>query len=284
MSVIANNNDEQREYWNEQAGPQWVEMNEGLDAQLSALGQAMLDRADIEPGQQALDIGCGCGATTLEIARRLSPTGFVTGADLSAPMLELAQERVQDAGFSQVEFVQADAQFHPFDHARYDHATSRYGVMFFADPTAAFANVRSALRPDGHLTFICWRGIDENPWITIPMMAAAQYLELPEQPPPGAPGPFSLADEARTKSILTEAGFGAIAIEPHDLTLARGGGMDETLGFVMRIGPVAKLLENEGVEMCDRVREAIHEALLPYDGPEGIALPRASWIFTAQTN
>ena len=282
MSILANNNDEQSEYWNEQAGPKWVEMNEGLEAQLELLGEAMLNRAEIESGQHVLDLGCGCGATTLEIARRVSPTGFVTGADLSAPMLEFARERAETAELSQIEFIQADAQTHPFKNAHYDRATSRYGIMFFADPTAAFTNIRAALKPDGRLTFICWRGIEENPWVTIPVMAAAQHIELPEQPAPGAPGPFSLADEARVKRLLEDAGFGAVTIEPHDITLARGGGIDETMSFIMKIGPIAKLLEDHTIEVHEKVHKAVREALLPYDGPEGIALPRASWIVTAK--
>lgn len=274
-------NDEQREYWNDEAGPKWVEMQKEIDAQLEPLGEAMLDRAEIQAGQHALDIGCGCGTTTLDIARRVSSTGSVTGADLSAPMLDLARQRAEDAGLAHSKFVQADAQTHPFDQGRYDHATSRFGIMFFADPPAAFANIRSALKPGGRLTFICWRGIEENPWITVPMMAAAQHIELPEQPPPGAPGPFSLADEAHTKRILAEAGFGAVAIEPHDISLASSGHIDETLTFVMKIGPVSKLLEDQPEEMREKVLEAVREALLPYDGPEGIAMARASWIVSA---
>src|SRR5262249_6517301 len=149
--------------------------------------------------ERVLDVGCGTGQTSIELARRAGPGGAVTGIDISAPMLARARARAADAGARTVTFLDADAQTHRFDPASLDVCFSRFGIMFFAAPDAAFANLRSALRPAGRLAFVCWQSMRDNPWMLVPLMAAAAHITLPPPPAPDAPGPFSFADADRVR-------------------------------------------------------------------------------------
>src|SRR5258705_5710546 len=198
-------NAEQIAYWNER-GKQWVAVNDMLDAMIGPLGRHALDRARVAPGEAVLDVGCGCGDTTLELARRVGPSGRVLGVDISAPMLGRARERARAAGATHVIFEQADAQTHAFTAASFDLILLRFRVMFFVDPTAAFANLRPALRSGGRLTFVCWQGFPKNPWMAVPLMAAMPHIKLPTPPAPDAPGPFAFGDDGRVRTILADAG------------------------------------------------------------------------------
>src|ERR1700722_16858165 len=182
-------------YWNETAGPSWVAMQDDLDRELRELGLAAMAALAPRAEERLIDIGCGCGATTLELARRVGPGGGVLGVDISAPMLGVARERAAAEGLAQAGFLPVDGAF------------SRFGVMFFEDPVAAFANIRAAVSPRGRLAFVCWRALAENPWMTVPMAAILPLLPAP--PPaqtPGAPGPFAFADRDRLFAILRDAG------------------------------------------------------------------------------
>lgn len=263
-------------YWNTSAGPTWVAMQDALDRQLHELGLAAMAALGPREGERVIDIGCGGGATTLELARRVGPTGRVLGADISAPMLGVARRRAE--GLDWVSFVQADAQIHPFEPA--DAAFSRFGVMFFADPTAAFANIRKALAPAGRLAFVCWRALPENHWMTIPMAAVAPLLPPTPPPPPDAPGPFAFADRDRLRRILSGAGFADVAIEPHDQTIG-GGDLETTVRITLNVGPVgAALRDNPALQ--PQMAEAVRAALAPHAGPDGVKLPSATWIVTAR--
>ncbi len=263
-------------YWNASAGPTWVAMQDALDRQLHELGLAAMAALGPREGERVIDIGCGCGATTLELARRVGPSGRVLGADISAPMLGVARRRAESLGW--VSFVQADAQTHPFEPA--DAAFSRFGVMFFADPTAAFANIRKALAPAGRLAFVCWRALTENHWMTIPMAAVAPLLPPTPPPPPDAPGPFAFADRDRLRRILTGAGFADVAIEPHDQAIG-GGDLETTVRTTLNVGPVgAALRDNPALQ--PQMADAVRAALAPHAGPEGVKLPSATWIVTAR--
>jgi len=168
------------------------------------------------PGQKVVDLGCGSGTTTLELAARVGPGGEVAGVDISAEMLARGRERAARAGTGNIEFVHADVQVHDLGEARFDAAYLRFGVMFFADPAAAFANVRRALRPGAALSFVCWQSVFDNEWMLIPGAAVASVTgSLPPMPGPGEPGPFSLADPGRVRAVLEAAGFGSVAVEPH---------------------------------------------------------------------
>ncbi|MES2343479.1 MAG: methyltransferase domain-containing protein, partial [Pseudomonadota bacterium] len=179
---------------------------------------------------------------------------------------------------------EADAQTAPFEVASFDAAFSRFGVMFFADPPAAFANIRRALKPGGRLAFVCWRPAGENPVMSLPMAAAMAHLPAPPVPPPAAdphaPGPFAFADPERVRGILAAAGFGDVEITPHDQKIGSGD-LDQTLTVALKVGPLGAMLrENPGHR--DAVIAAVREALAPHARPEGVRLDSATWIVTAR--
>ncbi len=277
-------NDEQIAYWNEKAGPKWVAMQERMDMQLESFARVVLDRVVLKPGERVLDIGCGCGATTLDAAARVQPGGSATGADISRPMLEHARERAKAGGIPNVKFVEADAQTFAFAPQEFDAVISRFGVMFFADPAAAFTNIRRSLKPGGRMCFICWRPMLENSWVMIPLRAAAQHLELPPPPDPTAPGPFAFADADRVRAILNTAGYRDIHIDKHDSRLAIGGTgeLDKAVDSAMDIGPISALLLDKSDEVRNSVRKSIREALKPHLTPSGVVVDWAAWLVSAR--
>lgn len=264
-------------YWNDAAGQTWAEMQEALDRQLAPLGRAAMAALAPTPGERLLDIGCGAGQTTLELAAAVAPGGEVLGLDISRPLLEVARARPAVPG---VRFLEGDAQTHAFEPAGFDGAFSRFGVMFFADPPAAFANIRRALKPGGRLAFVCWRAMGENPIMTAPLTAALAHLPAPSPPDPTAPGPFAFADPDRVRGILSQAGFAGVELAPHDEKVG-GGDLRTAVGLALRVGPLGMLLR-ENPEKRDVVVAAIREALARHEGPDGVKLDSATWIVTAR--
>src|SRR5437588_6677996 len=216
----------------------WAEVREPLELQLAPLGRRALAALAPHPGESVLDIGCGGGETALDLARAVAPDGTVVGIDLSAVVLVFAQRAAE--GCERVRFVQADAQVFPFEPASFDAAFSRFGVMFFADPIAAFINIRRSLKPNGRLAFVCWRALEENQLDTVPLTAASAHL--PPQPAydPDAPGPFAFANPARVHGILQRAGFTDIEIIAHD-DLVGSGDVDAMLAVCLRVGALGRI-------------------------------------------
>jgi SAM-dependent methyltransferase len=276
-------NAEQISYWNEEPGQKWVALGSLIDAQIAPLGVAAMGRAGVARGASVLDVGCGCGDSSLELARRVGPEGAVTGLDISAVMLARARERALEAGLANLAFTNADAQTCSFEEARRDLVFSRFGVMFFGDPVAAFANLRSALAPAGRLAFVCWQELGRNPWMRVPLMAAAAHVQLPPPPAEGAPGPFAFADASRLRGILDSAGFASIAVEPleSDIALAGGGDLERAVDLSMQLGPAGRVLREAGDDVRRRARESIREALAPYATPDGVRLECAAFLVTA---
>jgi len=265
-------------HWNDTAGPTWVATQRERDQELGPLGLRAMAALGAREGEQILDVGCGCGDTTLELARRVGAAGRALGADISAPMLEVARQRASAAGLAQARFVQADAQTHAFEPV--DGVFSRFGVMFFADPTAAFANLRKALRPGGRLAFVCWRALAENEWISVPLTALLPHLpSAPAVPPANAPGPFAFADRDRLRDILATAGFADIAIEANAQKIGWGD-LPSAVRATMSIGPVAQALR-EHPALGDKFAGAIGEALAARVSPAGVLLDSATWIVRA---
>jgi SAM-dependent methyltransferase len=268
-------------HWNGAMGETWVRLQEHLDDQFVPLTETAIDRAAVREGERILDVGCGTGKTTLELAERVGTGGKVLGLDISGPMLELARRRLASTGLAQASFEQVDAQTHAFSPSSFDLVFSRFGVMFFADPVAAFGNLRSALRKGGRLTFMCWRAPNENPWIAIPMAAAFQHIPRPPAPPPGAPGEFAFADGERVRAILSEAGFADVRVDPVDGTIGRSS-LDDAVFMTLNMGPVAAVLRDTGGDKREIVAEAVRGALAPHMRPEGLHLPAAVWIAQAR--
>jgi SAM-dependent methyltransferase len=271
-------NADQINFWNAEAGETWAALQARLDGQLGSLGALAMDALAPAAGERLIDVGCGCGQTTVTLAERVGPTGSVLGVDVSGPMLAVARSRAGDA--AGVGFLEADAQTHAFEPDGADAVFSRFGVMFFADPIAAFANLRAAVAPGGRLAFVCWRAMELNLFMTVPLMAALSHLATAPAPPdPTAPGPFAFADKERVTDILARAGWSQIRMEPHDEAIG-GGTLEETVETALRIGPLGRALR-EQPESAQAARNAVREALAPYLGKHGVALPSASWIVTA---
>jgi SAM-dependent methyltransferase len=273
---------DQAAFWNGPAADRWVNEQTEMDAILRPYGAAALEAAKTAPGEAVLDVGCGCGDTTLALAERVGPSGRVLGLDVSAPMLARARER--SAGLANVTCLEGDAARAPFDRATFDVLFSRFGVMFFADPAAAFAHLHSALRPGGRLAFVCWRTLRENPWATVPSEAAATVLGPPEPTPPGAPGPFAFGDASRVSTILEGAGFREVALRPFDTHNSFGGGgsLADAAVAVARLGTLSRLLVGQDESIVRRVLVAVEAALPPFVNDRGgVSLPAAAWVVTA---
>ena len=277
-------NAEMLKYWNEAAGPVWTAYEERLDAQLAPIGARGRERAALQPGERVLDIGCGCGATTLDAARSVGSSGVATGVDISRPMLARAAERARSLGLGQARFECADAQTHPFASAAVDAVISRFGVMFFDDPKAAFANLARATKRGGRLVFVCWQSIAANPWMALPMIAAMQHITIERPTDPTAPGPFAFADGERVSGILAKAGWAGINVHSLELQLSVGGGasLAEAADFMMELGPTAQPLKDADAATRERVRAAITEAIAPYATDGGVKMGSAAWVITAR--
>lgn len=276
-------NAEQIRYWNEVMGPQWAAVDDILSAQIRPLGLRALERLEVRPGERMLDIGCGGGETTAEIARRVGSSGRVVGVDISEPLAERARRATSE--MTHVEIRVTDAQTAAFDAESFDGLFSRFGIMFFADPETAFSNLRRALRPGGRIAFVCWRSLAENIWMTLPAMAAANHLPV-KRPEPNVPGPFAFADSARVRGILERAGFVQINHETVDESLHVAGGepLDGAVSLLMRLGPAGAALRDAkaGPELVDAVRASIREAIASFETPTGVRMPSACWLVTAQ--
>jgi ubiquinone/menaquinone biosynthesis C-methylase UbiE len=196
-------NADQIAYWNGPGGQHWADRQQTQDIVLAPVSGVLIDRAKVKAGERIIDVGCGCGSTTIALAQKAGPAGHVLGIDISAPMLARARQ-MAPAG-TPVDFVLADATVYPFDPASFDLLASRFGVMFFAQPAVSFANMRRALRPTGRLTFACWREPRDNPFFMAPLQAVYKHVPKLPQLGPEDPGPFSFASEARVHRILGEA-------------------------------------------------------------------------------
>jgi SAM-dependent methyltransferase len=265
--------------WNGLAGQRWTERQQFLDRLLAPVSGALFAAIELKPGAHVLDIGCGSGDTTLELARRVGPGGRVSGLDISAPLLARARERTPSG--APVSFVEGDATLYPFAHGDADLVFSRFGVMFFADPVRAFANIRVGLKSGARLCFACWR--DPNPWSGLPFQAVAPLL--PPQPPadPNAPGPGAFAEEGKVARILGSAGFTSVDARPVDLVFdtGAGGGIDAAVMFALEIGPASRALAGQPANVRAAAETAGRATLVPFVKGDRVDMDAAIWLVTA---
>ncbi len=277
-------NTEQITYWNEVSGPKWVTLGDTINGLIEGLGEAALNAAAASPGEAVIDVGCGCGQTSLALAGRVAPKGRVLGLDISAPMLADARRRADLTDAVNLEFIQADAQTFAVEAGSADLLFSRFGIMFFQNPTAAFANLRTALRPDGRLSFICWQEMARNPWMLLPVRAVSAHIELPAPPEPGTPGPYAFADPTRVKGVLETAGYVDVSVEGFETQIDVMGQRtpEQAVEFLMQMGPAARMLAEASQDTRAAAAAAIQEALTPHIRPDGIRLGAATWIVSAR--
>jgi SAM-dependent methyltransferase len=277
-------NADQIAYWNGPGGQHWADRQQTQDIVLAPVSGVLIDRAKVKAGERIVDVGCGCGSTTIALARKVGPAGHVLGIDISAPMLARARQ-MAPAG-TPVDFVLADATVYPFDPASFDLLASRFGVMFFAEPAVSFANMRRALRPAGRLTFACWREPRDNPFFMAPLQAVYKHAPKLPQLGPEDPGPFSFASEARVHRILGEAGFSRIEMEPCNLSLdiAVGRGLDAAVEAALEIGPAARAVAEQPPDVRAAAAISIRDALAPFARGQAVPLAASIWIVTASAS
>lgn len=277
---VTSANVEMARAWDGEEGDRWTEHAERYDAAGRHLWARFLDAGLISAGDEVLDIGCGTGKSTRDAAR-LASSGSVLGVDLSARMLERARQLAKAEGLSNVSFEQADAQVHPFPPNALNVAISSFGAMFFDDPLAAFANIARALRPGGRLALLAWRELARNEWVTAIRTALALGRALPE-PPPGAPGPFGLAEPDRVQGILEDAGFEEVGLEAIDEPIEFGTDADDAFGFVRTLGMVQGLTQDLDEVSKRQALDGLHAVLVAHDSDQGVRLRTSAWLITAR--
>src|SRR5437773_3023357 len=279
---MAADNSEQIAEWNGALGQRWVAMQREIDRIVVPFGDAALKAAAPQPGERVIDIGCGCGDTSIEIARMVGVSGTVLGIDVSQPMLEVARARGARGNCGHLAFRAGDASEAELP-ANIDLLFSRFGVMFFSQPSKAFSHLRKSLRPGGRCVFVCWRTPRDNAWAMTPLSAARAALGVTPAPAdPNAPGPFAFADEERVRAILSGAGFGAIDVQRFDAALSLGATPRSAAQSAVQIGPASRFVREVGVEHLPTILDAVERALAPLAAPNGhVRLNGSTWIVSA---
>lgn len=272
--------------WKGQSGERWVANQARLDAMVAVFGQAVIEAAAPVNGERVLDIGCGAGASSLALAACVGPGGHVLGVDISEPLIDRARSLApQDVPAL---FRVADASSAELPEGAFDILFSRFGVMFFDDPTAAFAHMRRALRPGGRIAFVCWRTAAENNWVRLPMGAIKSVLPPSALPDPEALGPFSFGDRGRVSRILLTAGFTDLAIAPFDASVPFGEGgtrdaaIDDAVRMTLEVGPLSRALADQPADVRARASAATRAAFAEIPGERSLMINGAVWIVTAR--
>ena len=277
-------NKNQKDFWSGKGGDIWVERQNAMDTMLSPLGEAALNKLNFNVDENVLDIGCGCGHTTLNIAKRIGPSGNVTGLDISEPMLKRAKESAVEMSITNTSFKCVDVQTEDLGDQIYSAAFSRFGVMFFEDSIAAFKNINKSLISGGYLSFVCWQSPAVNPWQSLFIQEVKKFLDLPS-PPPRSPGPFAFMESEYVSSILEESKFQDITIEGHEaeVNMFSGRSLSDSVKDYISINPVVTQMLKESSE--NQIAEIVNsgiEAFSPYYSEKGLIFPSATWLVTAR--
>ena len=270
-----------KEYWIEEGGRTWVEKIDRLETGMVQLHRVLMERCMASPGEAVLDVGCGGALTSIELAQRVGAQGSVLGLDVSPKIISVAADRSRE--LSNLQLLVGDAGKAELGSDRFDLVFSRFGVMFFDEPAAAFANLRVTMKPAGRLVFMCWRGLENNPWMGAPV--AEVFKVLPQQPPaeppdPDAPGPFSLASGERIYSLLGSAGYSDIGVEAIDAGMLMGS-VEDAVDTIVSIGPAAKAIADANAIDRAAAIDGLKELFGNYTTEQGVVMPCGSWIVTA---
>jgi SAM-dependent methyltransferase len=278
------NDNSVKESWHGAVADRWVQEQARLDEMMRPFGQAALMTLAAGSGEWVLDIGCGAGTTSLELADSVGSTGGVCGIDISEALLQHARERAAASGVSNVQFVLADAANHRFERG-FDALFSRFGVMFFTDPVGAFNSLHGALLGSGRLAFVCWQDLERNPWAHLPLQAAraaAPSLPLPALIQPGQPGPFAFGDMEYVNDSLRAAGFRHVDITAFERPMHLGSSAQDAADFCMRIGPASRLAAEANASETPKIHEAVLKAIEPFATPRGVWIDAATYVVSAR--
>lgn len=281
MTGTHESNQAQADFWSS-AGSMWTALRERFDDQAGDHGTAAIDALDPQPGERVIDIGCGAGSTTVELATRVGPSGYVRGFDISPSMIDGARALAEGSGVGNVEFEVGDAMVASFDDD-HDGVYSRFGVMFFSDATRGFANMRTALRDGGRLAFVCWQSPAQNEWASVPLSIVARFAEMPFGADPTAPGPFSLSDAGRIEQVLGDAGYDDVRIEGREVGVRLGSTIEEAVDFMFGLMPPAAALRASDPAAAAEVATALEAAFAGWETSDGVRAPSATWIVTARS-
>lgn len=276
-------NQDQADYWSGAPGRKWIDYAVELDAMHQGALDLLLDHAALQSGERVLDVGCGAGASTIAAARQVAPGGHVLGLDISAPLIALGQERAAKDGVQNLDFLHGDAQL-VRPETPVDVLISRFGMMFFADPVSAFANLAATLRPGGRMAFVAWCAPDQNPWFGTAAQIAGRHLPADGPADPHAPGPTAFADGARVVGLMEAAGLKGARVSSHDISLRPPGGLEAAVSLAMVIGPAGRLVSLHQPD--EAVRRALasdlREAFGALSGDGAFAVPARVNLFQAE--
>jgi SAM-dependent methyltransferase len=273
----------QQEYWNTVAGPRWVGLGGFVERRVRAVNDLLLARSAVAPGERVLEIGCGTAAATVPFAEAVGERGQVVGVDISEPMLAGARQRIAESGLRNISLLQADAQTHRFEPNYFDLITSRFGVMFFADPVAAFSNLLPAARPGGRLCFACWASLADNRHWLIPYEVIVRHLGPPAPKPPREPGPMAFSDPDYVRSFLGTAGFDAIEIHRETPDIV-GSTPKEEAEHAYIMGPSGRLIDEKKPDEAVRetIRREMTQAFAALARGGEMVLPSTVFLVTAR--
>ena len=277
-------NKKQRDFWSGKGGDIWVEKQNAMDVMLEPLGNAALAKLPKNLGGHVIDIGCGCGSTTLSIAEQLNESAKITGVDISEPMLDQAKKVASEKNLSNVDFQVMDIQTELDIEGKYSAAFSRFGVMFFENPVIAFKNINRSLKEEANFSFVCWQSPKLNPWQSLSIQVIKEFVDLPS-PPERSPGPFAFAEADYLKSIMTDSGFKNINLESHEqqVTMFTGKSLEQASNDYLSINPVVTEMLKEAPESIkENISSSLQNLFKEYSNGNGLHFPSATWLVTAR--